>query len=644
MSRNRRFKKTSRRAKQKRKQKIRKCNLYNVQYTKKLTEARQYVLNLSQRHLSDTEILLLAKGLKFIPTHNVSEKKILNDFKRFERNMRLKYHFCHEDNYKKNSHPFKGKSKYQAPVIGDNPVEQYLFYTKLELSEYKPDKHHLNITKQERACIIKLKTDNSVCIHKADKNNVTVIQNRDDYIAEGMRQLNDGIHYEVIDAIDIDYTMKYISNLAYKLLQNLQIDEITHKFLTSREGIIKIPFAYFLPKIHKLDQNVLDNLANTANSNSEIKVPGRPIISQCNGPLENIGRFLDYFLLPIVKVQDTYLSDTGDFIRAIESIQIEDSHILLTYDITSLYTNLKFTEIINSVTRALNAHTDLNYEIKRPNTESLIDILEIILSKNEFTFNKKCFRQITGVSMGQIASPEISDIAIYEHIENILKSFKYRNNIIFHKRMRDDGFIIFKGTKSEIESLFRLANKSHDLLKFTYELDLNSISFLDTTVYKGERFRKTGILDIKCFSKKTEKYQYLHRKSNHPHNCFKSFIKGEGIRILRNTSSAKEYSERLHLFVEKLHKRGYNKEKVWSILNKIAFEDRQLKLRKRIRNPNVANVNMFVTTYHPKAERLQRILTKFWYLIKRNPELTHIKSPCVTYKTSKNIGDMIINH
>ena len=316
----------------------------------------------------------------------------------------------------------------------------------------------------------------------------------------------------------------------------------------------------------------------------------------------------------------------------------------MTYDITSLYTNLKFTEIINSVKRALNAHADMIYEIKRPETESLIEILEIILSKNEFTFNKKCFRQIVGVSMGAVASPEICDIAIHEHIENILKSFQYRNKIIFHKRMRDDGFIIFNGTKNEIESLFRLANKSHDLLKFTYELDVNSISFLDTEVYKGERYRQQGILDIKCFSKKTEKYQYLHRKSNHPRNCFKSFIKGEGIRILRNTSSNKEYSERLHLFVEKLHKRGYNKEKVWNILNKIAFEDRQLKLRKRIRNPNAANPNMFVTTYHPKAERLQRILKKFWYIIKRNPDLTHIKSPCVTYKTNKNIGDMLINH
>ena len=125
-----------------------------------------------------------------------------------------------------------------------------------------------------------------------------------------------------------------------------------------------------------MDQDILKNLANTASNDREINIPGRPIISQCNGPLENIGRFLDYFLLPIVKVQDTYLSDTGDFMRAIESIQIENKCLLVTYDISSLYTNLKFTEIIDSVKRALQAHSELGFKIKRPNTESLIEILK----------------------------------------------------------------------------------------------------------------------------------------------------------------------------------------------------------------------------------------------------------------------------
>jgi hypothetical protein len=38
---------------------------------------------------------------------------------------------------------------------------------------------------------------------------------------------------------------------------------------------------------------------------------------------------------------------------------------------------------------------------------------------------------------------------------------------------------------------------------------------------------------------------------------FKSFIKGEGIRILRNTSNEIELHKRMQLFIEKLKVRGY---------------------------------------------------------------------------------------
>ena len=647
MSRNRRFNKKQKAAKQKLRHKKLKRNISSVKYTKRINNARQYVLNLSNKTLTDTEICILAKGLKFIPSNKVNEKKIMSDFKQFERNMRLKYHFSIENSKEIKEHPFKGKSKFAVPAIGDNPIEQYLFHTKNELSEYKPNTHKHNITLQERNCIKKLKSDTSICIHKADKGSVTVVQNSTDYIAEGLRQLFDGVHYKEIEKVDIYSIVQKVHATAFNLFEKGEIDEKSYKFLTTIDGKLKLPFAYFLPKVHKLDQKTLDGYNNNTIHKEKVSIPGRPIISQCNGPLRKIGRFLDYFLLPIVQLQDTYLSDTGDFIRNIESTTVTNNEaLLIAYDITSLYTNLEFTEIIDSVKNALIAHEKIEYEIIRPNTESLINILELILKNNEFTFNEKSFKQIIGVGMGLNCSPEISDIAIYEHIENILKKFPHKEKIKLHKRMRDDGFIIFDGTRKEIESLFKLANESHKLLKFTYEIEENSISFLDTEVYKGHRFENSSVLDIKCYSKKTEKYQYLHRTSNHPQKCFKSFLKGETTRFLRNSSDVIEYKTRLKLFVDRLSQRGYHKDKVWQIINKISFEERQLKLVKRIKNKNTYSKNIFVTTYHSKGERLQRILKKFWYIIKRNPEVSQIfnEPPMVAFRTAKNIGQMIIKH
>lgn len=107
-----------------------------------------------------------------------------------------------------------------------------------------------------------------------------------------------------------------------------------------------------------------------------------------------------------------------------------------------------------------------------------------------------------------------------------------------------------------------------------------------------------------------------------------------------------QYITRLKLFVDKLSQRGYQKDKVWLILNKISFEDRQLKLMKRIKNKKTYSKNIFITTYHSKGERLQRILTKFWYIIRRNPEMFQIyrEPPLVAFRKAKNIGQLIINH
>ena len=41
-----------------------------------------------------------------------------------------------------------------------------------------------------------------------------------------------------------------------------------------------------------------------------------------------------------------------------------------------------------------------------------------------------------------------------------------------------------------------LANRHHPSIKFTAEISDKEINFLDTTVYKGERFHNQGILDI----------------------------------------------------------------------------------------------------------------------------------------------------
>ena len=86
-------------------------------------------------------------------------------------------------------------------------------------------------------------------------------------------------------------------------------------------------------------------------------------------------------------------------------------------------------------------------------------------------------------------------------------------------------------------------NHMHPTLKFTYEASTTSINYLDLTIFKGNRFHTTGILDTKVYRKPTETYQYLHRKSSHPPHVFNAFIYGECLRYARNTNNPEDFQE-----------------------------------------------------------------------------------------------------
>jgi len=78
----------------------------------------------------------------------------------------------------------------------------------------------------------------------------------------------------------------------------------------------------------------------------------------------------------------------------------------------------------------------------------------------------------------------------------------------------------------------------HSTIKFTCETSPESVTFLDTTVYKGP-YPTLHILDVKTYFKSTETFQYTHFSSCHPICVKKGFVKGEALTLLRNNSVAK---------------------------------------------------------------------------------------------------------
>ncbi|VDI49275.1 Hypothetical predicted protein, partial [Mytilus galloprovincialis] len=160
--------------------------------------SRQYIEVFSQTEPSDSEISLLAKGLKFIPApaEKKIKRKLLQSFDKLARKMRLKFLFYGNENVI-NNHPLTMKSGY-TPNLANTAIENYIFPTKIELGRIHLHKSKDNLTKSERMALQSLKQNKEIVIKKADKNSSTVILDKKNYIEQALSQLNDGIHYEQI--------------------------------------------------------------------------------------------------------------------------------------------------------------------------------------------------------------------------------------------------------------------------------------------------------------------------------------------------------------------------------------------------------------------------------------------------------------
>ena len=74
------------------------------------------------------------------------------------------------------------------------------------------------------------------------------------------------------------------------------------------------------------------------------------------------------------------------------------------------------------------------------------------------------------------------------------------------KRYIDDVFSLWDTTKEEIDLFVLEANRYHPTIKSTAEISQREINFLDTTVFKGERFYKVSVLDVRTHFKPTENF------------------------------------------------------------------------------------------------------------------------------------------
>ena len=181
--------------------------------------------------------------------------------------------------------------------------------------------------------------------------------------------------------------------------------------------------------------------------------------------------------------------------------------------------------------------------------------LRLILQENSFQLNKRNNLQTHGTAMGTKMAVAFANIFMGETEKQILN--KRLTKPMAWKRYNDDIISLWHTSRDVVEKFIEQANKYHPTIKFTAEISCTDATFLDTTIYKGERFKNESVLDMRTHFKPTETFQYKFFATCHPPEAKKGFVKGETLRLLRTNSSIKTFEENITTFKKHLLERGY---------------------------------------------------------------------------------------
>ena len=178
---------------------------------------------------------------------------------------------------------------------------------------------------------------------------------------------------------------------------------------------------YGTAKLHKLkNDSTVDDL------------PIRPIISNINTGSYQLAKYLAKLLSPLSMSEYTVKS-TSDFSSHIKGQNIPNSFKLISFDVTSLFTNVPLDFTIDVILKRIYDENEVNTNIPK---QQMRDLLLLCTKNVHFSYNGDIYTQADGVAMGSPLSPVLAGIFMVELERTILPTL--REHISPWKRYVDD--------------------------------------------------------------------------------------------------------------------------------------------------------------------------------------------------------------
>ena len=345
------------------------------------SDAKELVTNLSEHILTNAELSLLEKGLKFVPDRTkINSTKLLADLGEWERRMRLREYFykanddseneSDEENDEINKFKLKQKSFWTPRHGRDQWMDTYIELVKNDIVNNLKKGGKLNLSSDEKDAFYSLLHNENIVIRPADKGSGIVVVDKTEYIHRLHKEMTDSESYKEIPQDLTETATKTVKKLVNKMFKEGVINKDLQQYLIPKypkNGKLKGN-----PKLHK------DG------------APFRTIVSGVNTPTERMAEVVEHELNDYVINSPTYIRDTTDFINKLREIKstIPTNALLFCFDVEKLYPSVPRTEGIQACKEALNRR-------KKPivPTDNAIEMIETVLDFNGFGLGERNYRQ-----------------------------------------------------------------------------------------------------------------------------------------------------------------------------------------------------------------------------------------------------------
>jgi hypothetical protein len=518
--------------------------------------------NISSYSLSPSELSLFTLGPSFIPSQNFNLNMFNTSLQSWIRQIRLSCFF-------KNSPKFT--SKYYLPNPNYKPplatpiIENAISTTTSLILKSVTHKNRVrhNVAKNFFKVVKSLISNNNISIRLADKNLGFVVLDSSHYRQLVLDHLEDTSVYKSLSPPD-----NLLSNFGIFIKAMFPSEPKLVTYLLSKTAT-SCKF-YCLIKIHKSP------------------IAGRPIASAANYYTSPLSIWLSDQLKVVNENSSTILRNSFQLVTELSTTSVPTNCLLVTFDVQALYPSIPIEFALERISPFIYNTFDTTMARK------VITCLRYVLTHHYVQYNKQTYKQIQGTAMGTSCAVEFANLFMMSLELTLINQFQ--EHLLIYKRYIDDGFIIWN---SSPDLLLTFLNGFHAMcpsIIITHEASLNSINYLDLTIYKGSNFVMSKLLDTKVFSKSLNLYLYIPYKSEHPLHSKKSFIRAELIRFVRLSSTEDSFLQTKRIFYQNLLARGYPPLFLNQIFSLITFQDR-FKFLNPKRTKTLLNKFLFITRY-----------------------------------------------